>query len=119
MRYRELSATGDYVFGQGRAEFLVNTPQTVGQAVKTRLGLAVGEWFLDTQEGTQYATQVLGTGTTTLYDQAIQERILGTEGVTSIAEYVSVLDRDNRALTISVLINTIYGEVAVSTSLGI
>ncbi len=119
MRYRTLSATGDYVFGAGRAEFLVDIPNTVGQAVKTRLGLAVGEWFLDTEEGTPYATQILGTGTTTLYDQAIQERILATQGVVSIEEYASVLDRSTRNLHVDVLINTIYGEVQVSTSLGI
>lgn len=119
MRYRSLSPSGDYVFGSGRSEFLVNSPSTVGQAVKTRLALMTGEWFLNTEDGTPYATQILGTGTTTLYDQAIQERILETQGVTSIKTYVSVLDRQTRNLAIDVLINTVYGEVQVTTNLGL
>lgn len=111
MRYRILSPTGDYVFGQGRSEFLVNSPETVGQAVKTRLRLLTGEWFLDQDEGTPYATQILGTNTQSLYDRAIQERVLGTEGVLSIQEYASSLN--NRDLTVIVTINTIYGETTL------
>lgn len=116
MRYRKLSPTGDYVFGQGSNEFLVNSPEAVGQAVKTRLGLASGEWFLDSQEGTPYATQILGEGTQTLYDIAIQNRILGTEGVTSIATYGSYLS-PQRALTVECTINTLYGTTTVQQSL--
>lgn len=111
MRYRTLSPTGDFVFGAGPAEFLVNTPDAVGQAVRTRLLLAEGEWYLDSTEGTPYATEILGTGTQSLYDQAIRERILGTEGVLSITSYVSYLAERN--LTVIATIDTIYGVVQV------
>ncbi len=116
MRYRMLSSTGDYVFGQGPSEFLVDTPETVAQAVKTRLGLASGEWFLDDEEGTPYSTEILGEGTQALYDQAIQSRILGTQGVTSIAEYGSYLSPE-RNLTVKAIINTIYGTIPLEQSL--
>lgn len=117
MRYRRLSESGDYVFGQGASEFLVNTPDAVAQAVLTRLRLATGEWFLDLNEGTPYSTEILGENTRPLYDQAIRDRILGTQGVTSIQEYNSYLDTTTRALTVACSINTLYGPVTLTESL--
>ncbi len=111
MRYRILSPAGDYTFGQGAAEFLANTPETVAQAVKTRLELLRGEWFLDTTEGLDTAL-ILGAGTQATYDQVVQERILGTEGVTTIDSYASYL-ADDRSLTIACFISTVYGPIII------
>lgn len=113
MRYRRLSATDDYVFGEGASEFLVNTPAAVAQAARTRLRLSTGEWFLDTTEGTPYASEILGAGTQSLYDSAIKERVLGTPGVTSIDDYSSSLDQD-RALSVTMTISTQYGRATLS-----
>lgn len=113
MKNRGLSSTGDYVFGQGPSEFLVDSPAAVGQAAHTRLRLSRGEWFLDTTEGTPYATEILGEGTQPLYDSAIKERVLGTPGVVSIDAYSSSLDQD-RALTITMTISTLYGQTTIS-----
>ena len=115
MRYRALTSTGDYTFGGGAGEFLVNTPACVAQAVKTRLLLATGEWFLDSNEGTPYSTQILGTGTKPLYDAAIQARILGTPGVVTISDYASVLNPTTRVLTVSCTITTQYGTIPFQT----
>lgn len=112
MRYRILSPTGDYVFGQGASEFLINTPEAVAQAVKTRLALAQGEWYLNLQEGTPYSTSILGESTQELYDQAIQDRILGTPGVTRIDSYASLLN-EARELVVACTISTIYGTTTV------
>src|SRR5260363_151880 len=51
MRYRRLDAAGDYAFGRGLSDFEQDTPEAVAQAVKTRLALRFGEWFLDTSDG--------------------------------------------------------------------
>lgn len=115
VRVRLLSPEGDYVFGQGRSEFLADSPEAVAQYVKTRLELASGEWFLDLEEGTPYATKILGEGTLELYDQAIRERILNTPGVTSIEEYVSQLE--NRQLSVTAKINTQFGQSTVTAVL--
>lgn len=112
MRYRVLSDTGDYTFGQGAAEFLVNSPDAVAQAVKTRLFLAQGDWFLDLTEGTPYRTEILGNNLAT-YDQAIQARIISTQGVLSILSYQSLLDQ-NRKLTVNVTLNTVYGTIPIT-----
>jgi hypothetical protein len=111
MRYRSLSDSDDYVFGQGSTEFLVNTPAVVAQAIKTRLLLAQGEWFLDVFEGTPYSTQILGENKQ-IYDQAIRDRILNTPGVQSIDLYSSSLDA-NRRLTVSCTVTTIYGQATI------
>lgn len=113
MRYRALSSSGDFTFGQGTRNFLVNSPDAVAQAVVTRLKLLTGEWFLDTTEGTPYATEVLGTGTRETYDEAIRDRILGTEGVLEITDYSSAYGGETRGLTISATISTIYGETTI------
>lgn len=118
MRYRALDANGDYSFGHGSADFLVDTPATVAQAVDTRLLLMEGEWFLDDTEGTPYATEILGTHTQGTYDQAIRQRVLETEGVTGIVSYSSTLNRGTRALAVSVTINTEFGPATVNTVFG-
>jgi hypothetical protein len=112
MRYRQLDADGDMTFGGGSSDYLINTPEAVAQAVKTRLRLLTGEWFLDITEGTPYATDILGKNTETTYDPAIRERILDTEGVTQIDSYSSVLN--GRRLSVEATIDTIYGQATLS-----
>lgn len=113
MRYRELSATGDYTFGRGSGNFLVNSPACVAQAVLTRLKLLQGEWFLDVTEGTPYLQKVMGYNTVSR-DQVIKQRILQTQGVTSIVDYNSTLDPRTRAFSVTATIDTIYGQTTVS-----
>lgn len=115
MRYRRLSTDGDYTFGQGQANFLIDSPETVGQAVKTRLLLLFGEWFLDIEDGTPYAEQVLGNDTRPTYDQAIRQRVLDTNGVTDISAYQSIVA--GRALSVTMTIDTIFGPTTVTMTL--
>lgn len=112
MRVRAQDASGDYTFGQGALNFLVDSPAAVGQKVKTRLLLMKGEWFLDVNEGTPYAEEILGEHKLALYDMAIQQRVLQTQGVVSILEYSSQLDAQ-RALSVSMLIETRFGQTRV------
>jgi len=106
MRYRALDASGDYQFGQGSANFLIDSPAAVAQSVLTRLRLLQGEWFLDVTEGTPWLQEVIGYGTKSLYDMAIRQRVLDTEGVTSIDAYLSNLDPRSRHLSIAMTITT-------------
>lgn len=117
MQYRKLDEDGDYTFGHGPADMLTDSPETVGQAVATRLRLLAGEWFLDLQEGTPYETHILGKHTQDTYDRIIRARILETEGVNEIIEYESIYDGETRTLAVVCSINTTYGETTVTTDL--
>ncbi len=119
MRYRALTAEYDYSFGQGQANFLINSPEAVGQLVLTRLRLLRGEWFLDKQEGTPYSTLILGTNTSGTYDAAIRAQILATQGVTGLVNYSSSLNTATRKLTITANVDTVYGSTAVQETLSL
>lgn len=115
MRYRAQSSTGDYVFGQRVPPFLVDSPGAVAQAVLTRLRLSQGEWFLDTQEGTPYLSQILGTNTLYTKDTAVKDRILNTPGVKSILSYYSTTV--DRVFSVVAKVDTIYGTVDVTSTI--
>lgn len=137
MRVRKQDADGDAEFGQGAASYYVAvqgndlTDQqrtvnalAVGQLVQTRLLMWQGECFMDTGAGMPWADRVDGFGNDALSrDQAIQECILGTIGmvagvlrplVTSIDDYVSTLDSEERTLAVTCTLNTVYGPVPFS-----
>lgn len=112
MRYRALDANGDYTFGQGGANYLVNSPACVAQSVNTRLGLWQGTWFLDKTAGMPWLQDVIGKNTGPLYDIAIQQYILATPGVSQIIGYSSFLDRETRKLSVTInKLVTIYGTI--------
>lgn len=114
MKYRKLTKDNDYTFGLGNGNFYTDEPEAVAQAVQTRLWLIEGEWFLDITEGTPYNSQILGAGTIGRYDAAIQDRILGTPGVTEIVQYASSVDPNTRLAVIDATVNTIYGQATLS-----
>ena len=96
-------------FGSQQADFLRDTPEAVAQAVTTRLGLWLDEWFLDSTDGTPYVQAALGKYKTQTIEPAIRQRILETENVTGIAAFVLQLDPDARKVTIQATIDTAFG----------
>ena len=110
MRYRALSTTGDYQLGRSGL-FLIDSPAAVAQAIKTRLLLWAGEWFLDTDEGTPYEQSILGHGTQGTQDMAVKERILSTPGVTQITQYSSSVS-GQRKMTVTATVEMLYGHAS-------
>jgi len=117
MRYRKLTASGDFSFGHQQSDYWNNVPDAVGQAVQTRLLLFTGEWFLDTSDGTPWRTEVLGKYTMQTYDAVIKDRILSTPGVNSILSYSSSFNGNTRSLSVSATIDTIYGSTPIEATL--
>lgn len=113
MRYRKLSSDDDFTFGSGELNYLRDVPEAPGQAAETRLLLWLGEWYQNIEDGTPYMQGILGKHSQATADIIIQDRILGTEGVVNIQEYSSTLDVDTRFLSVSAIINTIYGVTSV------
>ena len=115
MRYRKLDANGDYVLGSNA--FLVNSPETVAQAVRTRLDLWLSEWFVDTKDGTPWNERVLGKRLPGKNpDTAIKQRILGTPGVKQITGYSSSFDGDTRKFSVAATLDTIYGAATIQVT---
>lgn len=113
MRYREMSAAGDYQFGTN-TPFLANVPQAVAQAVQTRMRLLAGEWFLDTSIGLN-TDLILGVRTQNTRDIEIKRQILETQGVNELLSYTSTVD--GRSLIVTALLDTIYGQTTVTETL--
>lgn len=105
------------MIGQSGSTFLENTPETVAQAVRSRLRLFTGEWGLDLTEGTDWKSSVLGERKLATADTIIQQRIAGTQGVSSITSYSSTFNGTTRKLSIVCAINTIYGATTVEAVL--
>lgn len=114
MRYRKLSSDGDYVFGSGKNDFLVNSPEAVAQAILSRLKLWLGEWFADTSDGTGWNQSIVGKQSKNLYELTLHQRVLETPGVKDIVDFQSALDPDTRRLTVSMTVNTIFGEASLN-----
>lgn len=115
MRYRKLDSNGDYSFGHGAADFWHNVPEAPAQAVRTRLSLWQGEWYLDNREGMPWNTRVLGVRTANTRDAVIRRHVLRTQDVTEILAYSSALVRDTRQFVVNVEIDTTYGRFQIGS----
>ena len=113
MRYRKLDEDGDMTFGNKQKDFYRDQPEAVAQAVWTRLRLWTGEWFIDTSAGTPYQNAVLGTNKSSTLEPALRQRILGTEGVSSIEDFETITNSIDRLVTINAIVNTQYGTVKI------
>lgn len=110
MIYRKLDANDDYVFGKGPGNFLSNSPETVAQAIKTALRLFQGEYFPDTSAGVPFGSKILGAGTKSSYDLALQSVILNVTGVLQITQWASSVDPTTRKASVSCTVDTVYGQ---------
>lgn len=115
MRYRREDQNGDYTFGNGDDTWLINTPEAVAQAVKTRFELWYGQWFLDTTEGTPWIQTVLGKQRPETYNLAIRKRILNTQGVLSILSFNVLSNSETRRIRFSAEIDTLYGTTTLTS----
>jgi hypothetical protein len=107
----------DITFGNGKGNFLYGQ-EAVGQAVRTRLLLFEGEWFLDITDGLPMFQSILGYqgSNKEAVDRLITERILGTTGITQIVSFTSSYDSSIREYTYTAIADSIYGPVVVSNS---
>lgn len=115
MRYRREDDNGDYTFGQGDDTWLINSPEAVAQAIKTRFELWYGQWFLDTTEGTPWIQSVLGKQRPEVYNLAIRQRILETAGVSSITAFDTTVNTSTRRVLFTATVETIYGTTTVTS----
>jgi len=103
------------MFGNGQANFWRDVPEAPAQAVKTRLDLVAGEWYLDLAAGTPYQGVVLGKTSKEQADTILRSRILETQGVTQIVPdtFESIFEPSTRTFIVRCEIDTIYGETSI------
>lgn len=111
IKYRAMSEDGDYQL-RGSSFFHHDTPAAVAQAIKTRLRLTAGEWFLDDREGLGLS-RILGVGTQATRDSEITSRILATPGVLEIVSYTSNVTQD-RKFEVTVEVLTKFGNATIT-----
>lgn len=128
MRYRKQDSSGDYQFGHSSADFWKDVSEGSVQAIKTRLLLYAGEWFLDLKEGTPWGgfplnNFVVDQGkilarypSIELQNSNIKTRVLNTPGVLSIEEYNATFNPNSRLMSINMTVNTIYGQANLEYS---
>jgi hypothetical protein len=99
------------MFGNGQQNFLINSPEAVGQAVETSLRLWLGEWYLNINDGTPWLEGVFGYNSQDEADQTLIQTILAVQGVQNLENWQSSVDPITRAYTsISATLDTIYGQ---------
>jgi hypothetical protein len=108
MIVRRLDANFDMTFGHGLANY-ASENEAIGQNVKTRLLLFLGEWFMDISAGMPWP-DILGAKPANIpFSEArIRRNILGGEGVASIEAFSFVYDPHSRQATVDATVRTIY-----------
>jgi len=116
MKYRRLSDSDDYVFGQSNQDFYSGV-DAVAQAIYTRLKLLYGEWWEDLKDGLPLFENILGTSGSPqnkkAIDALISERILGTLNVIGITDFSSSFNASTRAYSFQSTVNTAFGQVTI------
>lgn len=116
MKYRKLDANGDYVIGQGSQDFYIDIP-AVAQAIKTRLQLLYGSFWLDQTDGLPLFQSILGTpgspANLTFVDAIYKNRILGTPNVSTLENFSSQFNRQTRQYSLTTSVNTTFGTTTV------
>ena len=118
MKYRRLTPTGDYSFGQGKLEYLTDR-KAVAQAIRTRLKLLQYEWWENLTEGLPLFERVLaarGSGQETAA-LIIRERILSTPHVTAVAG--DSTDLTDGVFTFTAAVETDFGALQVAEEVGV
>lgn len=114
MKYRR-EDQDDYTFGKGEGTFLTDSAECVAQAIKTRLQLWYGQWFLDTTEGTPWMQSLMGKRSSTAMELALRQRILATEGVKSILSFTVNFNPSTRRMVITTTVETLFGQITLTS----
>ena len=110
-----MAVGGDYTWGQGARNFLVDNPTAVAQAILTRLRLWQGEWKFNANAGVPWMQHILAHPTGTgVPDSAIRSIITNTPYVTQITNYASTWNPTNRDFSVSCNVYTAFGAVTTA-----
>jgi hypothetical protein len=106
MIVRSLDVNGDWTFGKGRNDYLVNNKAIV-QTIGTRLNSFLGDCFFALDAGIDWFN-LLGTKNQVALELAVRSVILNTPGVTKLVALDISLDDTTRLITMKYTVETVY-----------
>jgi hypothetical protein len=116
-----LDAHGQLVFFGDDITATAEYSEAVGQAVKCRLMMIRGEWYLDQNEGTPWIERIwpIGSNKRERLKAVFSEVIIGTPGVRELA-WIEITDLDEtlRSATIAFEVVAENGQRVTSQELG-
>lgn len=116
MKYRKMDENGEYIFGHGKYDFLLNS-EAVAQAIKTKILLLKREWWEDVLIGTPLFNGMLSSRMSneqkTAIDLILRDRIMEVENVETIIEFKSEFDNVKRAYSMRCKVETSFGDTTV------
>lgn len=120
IRYRKLTADGDYTFGQSAYNFHTGT-EAVAQAAKTRFLLWRDTFWRDLSDGVPYLQEILGRGGGEQHIETITaillKRLRGTPDVIAVPDFSTVYDRATREYKFTATIQTAYSTTVITGAL--
>ena len=114
MRVRALDSNGDWTFGQGQNNYLVNQAAVV-QNINTRLKMFVGDCFFALSAGIDW-TNLLGSKNQVALNLAINTTILNTDGVVGSILNSAVFNPDTRNFSANYTVQTVYSSQTISNN---
>lgn len=107
--------THDIVIGDDFDMSFVSGVEYYAQKLKVRLWFFLGEWFLDTAEGTPFYQSILVKNPDTdLIETLLKARILESPGVIELKSFELVYDNSLRKATVTFQVQTEAGPVTIS-----
>lgn len=108
MRVRSLDVNGDWNFGKGRNDYLVDE-QALMQLISTRLQSFLGDCFFAIDEGIDWFN-LLGGKNRIQIELDVRAVIMNTTGVTGLVSMEMNFDGATRILTMTYKVLTIYSQ---------
>lgn len=115
----KLDINGDIDITDGKFS-LTTGVDAIAQRLKQRLGLFLGEWFLDKSRGLPYIQQILVKNPNpTVIDSIFKNEILSEVAVKELTSFELDLDEPTRLLTVNFSAKTDDGPLDFSEAFGI
>jgi len=90
MIFRQLTASGDWTFGAGKANFAAGD-QAIGLNIRTRLLSWVNDCFFDMPMGIDWSNLLGSKNQREILEQNLRKLLLESFGVTSIIKFDTIL----------------------------
>jgi hypothetical protein len=115
---RRLDANHDMTFGRGKRN-IARTAEAVGQRLRCRLLMILGEWFLDTGAGVPWwqpdgsgTRPIMGASKNLQYAEAVlKATIIATDGIATLESFSMLFNGTTRKLTVAATGTTVDGDV--------